>query len=251
MSKQLYIGTCGWSYDHWKDNFYKDIAKKNWLQFYTEKFSAIEINSTFYRLQHRKTFRHWRDQTPENFHFSIKANRYLTHNKKLMDPIPSIELEAEHAHALGSKLTAVVWQLPSYFNKNIDRLHEFAEALQYWPDTRHVMEFRNTSWFDQEVSQCLSNYDIAVCLSDASDWPLWNIVTTDLVYIRLHGHTETYTSSYSKSSLLSWAKCINNWLTEFRDVHIYFDNDTKGYAPYDALRLIKLVKESSLIKQYA
>ncbi len=248
MSERVYIGTCGWSYEHWKDGFYKGITKKNWLRYYAEKFSAIEINSTFYRLQHRKTFGHWRDETPEDFHFSIKANRYLTHNKKLTDPIPSIELECEHAHALGNKLVAVVWQLPSNFYKNVNRLHEFARALKYWPNTRHVMEFRHASWFDQEVSQCLSDYNIAVCISDAVDWPQWDTVTTDLAYVRLHGHTRTYASAYSKSSLMYWAKRANNWFAEDRDVHIYFDNDAEGAAPYDALRLTKLIKDGLKVK---
>jgi uncharacterized protein YecE (DUF72 family) len=249
VSEQIYIGTCGWSYDHWKDDFYKGIAKKNWLQFYAEKFSTVEINSTFYRLQHRKTFRHWHEETPENFRFSIKANRYLTHNKKLNNPIPSIELECEHAHALRSKLAAVVWQLPSNFHKDSKKLHEFTQALQYWPDTRHVIEFRNASWFDQDISQCLYDSNVAVCISDARDWPMWDIVTTDLVYVRLHGHTKTYTSAYSKSSLLSWAKRIDNWLDEGRKVHIYFDNDAVGAAPHDALRLITLLKKEKHTKQ--
>ncbi len=248
MSNQLYIGTCGWSYDHWKDDFYKGIAKKNWLRFYAEKFSAIEINATFYRLQNRKTFRHWREETPEHFHFTIKANRYLSHNKKLNDPIPSIEIECEHAHALGTKLAAVVWQLPNNFHRNINRLYDFAEALQYWPDTRHVMEFRHVSWFDHDVKQCLSDYNIAICISDAADWPRWDAVTTDLVYIRLHGHTRTYISAYRKSSLMFWGECVHNWLEEGRDVHVYFDNDAEGAAPFDALRLSKIVNEISKVK---
>ena len=135
--------------------------------------------------------------------------------------------------------------MPSNFHKNINKLSNFAQALQFWPDARHVLEFRHISWFDQEVSQCLSDYNIAVCISDAADWPMWNIVTTDLAYVRLHGHTRTYASAYSKSSLLFWAKCINTWLTEDRDVYIYFDNDAEGAAPYDALRLIQLFKEKS------
>ncbi len=244
-NKHAYIGTSGWSYDHWKDDFYKGIPRKNWLRFCAEKFSSIEINSTFYHLQHRKTFKHWHDQTPENFHFSIKANRYLTHNKKLNDPIPCVQLECEHAHVLGDKLAAVVWQLPSYFHKNVNKLHAFARALQFWPDTRHVLEFRHASWFDQEVSQCLSDYNIAVCISDAANWPNWDTVTTDVAYVRLHGHKRTYASAYSKSSLMFWTKRIKTWLTEDRDVHVYFDNDAEGAAPYDALRLIKLLKEES------
>lgn len=96
----------------------------------------------------------------------------------------------------------------------------------------------------------LSDYNIAVCISDAVDWPQWDAVTTDLVYIRLHGHTRTYASSYSKSSLIFWADRLVDWLIEGRDAHVYFDNDAEGAAPYDALRLINLIKEVSTVKQH-
>ena len=141
--------------------------------------------------------------------------------------------------------------MPSYFHKNLKKLHAFAQALRFWPDTRHVLEFRHASWFDQEVRQCLRDHNIAVCISDAVDWPMWDTVTTDVAYVRLHGHTRTYASAYRKSSLLFWANRMQSWLAEGRDVHIYFDNDAEGAAPYDALRLIKLLKEESQTKHPA
>jgi uncharacterized protein YecE (DUF72 family) len=143
---------------------------------------------------------------------------------------------------LGDKLAAVVWQLPRRFRINGKRLAGFAAALRTWPEARHVIEFRHLSWFEAEVADCLSRYALAVCLSDAADWPLWDAVTTDLVYVRLHGHTHTYASAYSAESIAYWAARIQTWLNENRDVHVYFDNDAEGVAPQDALQLLRRLK---------
>ena len=107
-----------------------------------------------------------------------------------------------------------------------------------------AIEFRHASWFDDEVAACLRNHNIAVCQSDAADWPMWNAVTTDLVYVRLHGHDVTYASCYSESELRAWAQKVRRWMGEGRDVHIYFDNDAYCHAPFNALRLLALVQES-------
>jgi uncharacterized protein YecE (DUF72 family) len=114
----------------------------------------------------------------------------------------------------------------------------FARALGHWAEVRHVLEFRNESWFDNEVADCLAYHNLAISLSDAADWPMWECVTTDMMYIRLHGHTRTYASAYSASALDWWAGRILDWLAEGRDVHAYFDNDAEGAAPFDALRLM-------------
>jgi uncharacterized protein YecE (DUF72 family) len=238
---QLYIGTSGWSYQHWKDCFYNGSPQKNWLKYYSTRFSAVEINGTFYRLQSRETFRRWFDETPESFRFAIKANRYLTHNKKLLDPEASILIEKNHALPLQEKLAVVLWQLPAKFRKNLDRLNLFLQALQQWPEVRHIMEFRHPSWFDDETAGCLAESAIANCLSDASNWPLWERVTTDIVYVRLHGHTGTYTSSYHSPELAQWAGRIAHWLEQSKQVHVYFDNDAECAAPFNALELKSLV----------
>jgi uncharacterized protein YecE (DUF72 family) len=237
-----YIGTSGWNYRNWRDGFYGDTPQKRWLNFCSRHFTGIEVNGTFYRLQSPETFRRWRDETGQDFRFAIKANRYLTHNKKLIAPSHSLQLEKERADALGNRLAAVLWQLPNGFKKNFVRLAEFAHALEAWPSVRHAVEFRHASWFDDEVADCLSAHGIAVCQSDAADWPLWNAVTTNMVYVRLHGHTRTYASAYSDKQLDEWAGKANRWLAEGRDVHVYFDNDSEGAAPIDAMRLIQRVR---------
>ena len=240
MSGQVYIGTSGWNYDSWRDDFYRGIPRKNWLRFCAEHFNSIEVNASFYRLQSKETFRRWHDATPADFRFAIKGNRFLTHNKKLADPLPAIRLERDHARSLGEKLAAVIWQLPRPFRKNMERLQLFARALESWPRARHAIEFRHDSWFDDEVAACLRTHHIAVCQSDAADWPLWDAVTTDMVYVRLHGHAVTYASAYGTRELGQWAKRIHRWLKQGRNVHVYFDNDALAAAPQNAQALAAL-----------
>jgi len=241
---RAYIGTSGWNYAGWRDGFYGGCPERDWLAHCAARFSAIEVNATFYRLQRVETFRHWRAQTPAGFRFAIKANRYLTHNKKLADALPSIILERERARGLGPKLAAVVWQLPRNVRRNLERLEAFARALHAWRAPRHAIEFRHPSWFDDGVAACLRDHGIAVCQSDAADWPLWDVVTADLVYVRLHGRPVTYASAYRRGTLQAWATRIRRWLREGRDVHAYFDNDALGHAPHDALALLDLVARS-------
>jgi uncharacterized protein YecE (DUF72 family) len=235
------IGTSGWNYPAWRENFYRGVPQKLWLQFCAERFTAVEVNATFYRLQRRETFADWRARTPARFRFAIKANRYLTHNRKLIEPLPSIRIERDHAAALGDRLAAVLWQLPANFHCDLNRLERFARALRYWRKVRHAIEFRHPSWFVDDIAGCLRAHGIAVCQSDAADWPLWDAVTTDLVYVRLHGHSATYASGYAGRTLNSWARRIERWRGEGREVHVYFDNDARGRAPIDALRLMHLL----------
>ena len=241
MPGRSYVGTSGWNYESWRESFYRGRPKKEWLGIAARRFTAIEVNATFYRLQTVSTFRRWRKETPPEFRFAMKAHRYLTHNKKLKDPLPSLALERERASGLGPKLAAVVWQLPPNFHKNLERLEDFARALGRWRRVRHAIEFRHESWFDEEVAERLRLHRLAVCQSDARDWPLWNAVTTDFVYVRLHGHTVTYGSKYSNAQIDAWARRVKRWLAEGRDVHVYFDNDAFGHAPGNALRLLERI----------
>ena len=241
MPGKAHIGTSGWNYKGWRHGFYKNTPQKQWLRFCAERFTGIEVNGTFYRLQEKSTFKKWRDQTPEDFCFAIKGHRYITHNKKLLDAEEPVIRCRESASPLGERLAAVVWQLPAFLKKDTDRLEKFLDTLRRWKSTRHAIEFRHKSWFVDEVAKCLSDHAVAVCMSDAPDWPIWEEVTTNLVYIRLHGHTRKYVSSYGKPSLRKWAARIRDWLDEDRAVHAYFDNDAEGAAPQNALTLLKLL----------
>jgi uncharacterized protein YecE (DUF72 family) len=242
MRGKAYIGTSGWNYKSWRDGFYGDTPQKQWLRFCAEHFSAIEVNGTFYRLQPQSTFEKWRDETPEGFPFAIKGHRYVTHNKKLLDVEESMIRCRENATPLGEQLAAVVWQLPARLKKDVERLQKFVKILGRWKSTRHAVEFRDKTWFDDQVAECLTKHAVAVCMSDAPDWPMWGRVTTDLVYIRLHGHTRKYASSYSKPALITWATRVRGWLKESRDVHVYFDNDAEGAAPKNALTLLDMLR---------
>ncbi len=241
MTAMAYIGTSGWNYPGWKDTFYAGIAKKEWLNYCAKRFTGIEVNATFYGLQKFETFQKWRNITPKNFRFTIKGNKYVTHYRKLNGPEEPVRKERERASGLGEKLAVVVWQLPRNLKKNMAKLDFFADVLDGWTETRHTIEFRHSSWFDEEVADCLERHRIAVCMSDAADWPMWDKVTTDLVYVRLHGHTRTYVTAYDEEQLQFWAVRARNWLGEGRDVHVYFDNDAEGAAPFDAMRLLEMV----------
>jgi uncharacterized protein YecE (DUF72 family) len=242
MSGSVYVGLSGWAYDHWRDGFYKGIPSSQWLRYCAERFDALEINASFYRLQKAQTLKKWSAQSPGDFVFSLKAHRYNTHVKRLRDPEQGVVTERDNARPLGSKLKVVLWQLPGNFRIDLARLDAFCKALGRWRSVRHSIEFRHRSWFNDEVAALLRQHRVAVCQSDAADWPLWNAVTTDLVYVRLHGHSHTYVSRYQKGSLQGWAQKIRRWQREGRQVHVYFDNDGKGAAPYDALRLISLLR---------
>jgi len=238
---RAYIGTSGWNYDAWRD-FYQDVPRAERLRYCGERFTGIEINATHYRLQARATMKRWRDAVPAGFRFALKVHRFLTHNKKLKDVDESIPRSRDPARALDPKLEVVLWQMPANFRKNAERLRSFARTLRRrWRAHRHAIELRHSSWFDDQIAACLADYDLAVCLSDAPDFPLWDRVTTDLVYVRLHGHTRKYASSYSTPSLRRWADRARGWLDEGRDVHIYFDNDAEGAAPRNAVTLLELL----------
>lgn len=237
----MYIGTSGWNYDSWRD-FYGDTPKRRRLEHYAAHFHALEVNASHYRLQSPDTYRDWRDRVPADFRFAVKVHRFLTHNKKLGGIEAHIATSRDRARALGKKLAVMLWQLPVALHANAERLDRFARLLsRRWTSARHAVELRHPSWFTDEIAEVMSRAELAVVISDAPDFPMWERVTTDLVYVRLHGHTRKYASRYAAESLRRWAERARGWRDEGRDVHVYFDNDAEGHAPHDALELIALV----------
>ena len=241
------IGTSGWMYDEWRHDFYDGVPRRAWLQHCAERFDAVEINATHYRLQRRSTFERWRAAVPEDFRFALKAHRYLTHVRRLRDPLEPIRRDRERAEALGERLGAVLWQLPARFaydDERSERLDRFLEALaRGWP-ARHVLELRHRSWFREDVAERLAGRGVSSCISHAADWPMWDAVTAGLVYVRLHGHPQTYASEYGARGLRQWVDRVEGWLAGGRDVYVFFDNDVGGAAPRDADRLRTLVLEA-------
>ena len=241
MPGQLYIGTSGWTYSSWGPLLYPGVPRARWLAHAARIFTGLEVNGTFYRQQSADTFRRWRDETPPGFRFGVKAHRYITHYKRLRGVRESIERLRRPARAMGDKLAAVVWQLPADMTCDRDRLRGFLDELARWRETRHALEMRHRSWFTGQVAADLRGAGVAVCISDAPDFPMWMETTTDLVYVRLHGHTRKYASSYSTANLKKWAARARAWQAQGRDVHVYFDNDAEGAAVSNAMTLLDLV----------
>lgn len=234
----LYVGTSGWSYPEWAERFYAGVPRREWLAHYAGRFCAVEVDASFYHTPRPTTLARWRNETPAEFRFALKGHRYLTHVRRLRDVTEPLARERANAAALGEKLRVMLWQLPAGLARDPARLEAFANALGGWPEVRHAIEFRHPSWFEDGTAGCLERHRIACCQSDAARWPLWEAVTTDLVFVRLHGRPRTYSSSYGEEALDRWARNLLAWTAEGREVHVYFDNTDAGHAPADALRLL-------------
>lgn len=243
-----FIGTSGWVYKGWRAHLYGDAPVRRWLEIASHTFGALEINGSFYTQIKPETYARWRAETPAGFRFALKGHRFVTHYKRLRDCAESIIRLRDQASALQEKLAAVVWQLPSSFRCDLPRLEEFCGALRAWP-IGHALELRHATWFTSETAAILREHGVAVCMGDAPDFPMWREVTSNLVYVRLHGHTRKYASSYSEKSLLAWAASIEQWLAEKRDVHVYFDNDAEGHAVRNAKRLAELVSSRETLSE--
>lgn len=236
-----FIGTSGWSYRHWRGPFYPaDMANgAEQLRFYVARFDTVEVNGTFYRLIEVETFRRWREATPAGFVFACKGSRYLTHMKRLKDPVPGVGRFFERVEALEDKLGPVVFQLPGRFKPDRDRLERFIEALPR--AHRYAFEFRDPAWFRPDILEVLAARNVALCLYQFAGQEAPLEVTADFVYIRLHGPDGPYQGSYSDQALRTWAGRIRAWSKKGLDVYCYFDNDDRGFAPKNALSLKALL----------
>ncbi|MEX0928818.1 MAG: DUF72 domain-containing protein [Balneolales bacterium] len=239
--KNIHIGTSGWHYKHWKGPFYREDENiGNFLKVYCQKFSTVEINNTFYNLPERKTLEQWKDITPDDFIFSIKASRYITHMKKLKDPKDPLKNFYKGIEPLKEKTGAVLFQLPPRWKINPERLNGFLDQLSR--DYRHTFEFRDETWFDEKTYKTLENHPAAFCIYDLKQRTSPKKTTADFVYIRLHGPGKNaYEGEYQEKGLYEWAQYIKEWSGNGKVVYCYFDNDQNGYAPKDALRLKEMV----------
>jgi len=236
----VFVGTSGWAYRGWRAHLYGDVPARRWLEAASRAFDTLEINASFYTQIAPATYARWRTEVPADFRFTLKGHRFVTHYKRLRDCADSVIRLRDQSAPLGASLAAVVWQLPSNFELDLARLEDFLGALREWP-TRHALELRHRSWFVPAVADRLRAANVAVCLGDAPDFPMWREVTADFVYVRLHGHTRKYASSYSASSLRRWADDALRWAAAGRDVYIHLDNDAEGHAVRNARALRALL----------
>jgi uncharacterized protein YecE (DUF72 family) len=245
VKQQLRIGTSGWHYKHWLGTFYPEkLPASKMLEFYLQHFDSVEINNSFYMLPKVPILEGWRKATPKDFLFAIKASRFLTHNKKLKDPQNALDNFLPRAEALGRKLGPILFQLPPKWRVNVERFAEFLEALPKYH--RYTFEFREPTWAHDEIYALLRKYNAAHCIYELAGYTSPLEVTTDFVYVRLHGPTmNKYAGSYSDKALGMWAGRIERWLGESRSVFVYFDNDQAGYAAKNALTLKKMLRGAS------
>lgn len=236
---KIFIGTSGWHYEHWQGTFYPEgVGKKDFLKYYSQRFATAEINNSFYRLPAQKTLAAWVRTVGDEFVFSVKASRYITHMKKLKEPREPLQNFLERIDVLGDKLGPVLFQCGPSWKVNPARLAEFVGALG--GHYRFAMEFRDTSWFDRRVYEILSEANIAWCIYHLADVVSPLEVTADFVYIRLHGPDGPYAGSYGDNDLRRWSDRIEKWQNQGKDVYCYFDNDQQGFAAENALGLVQL-----------
>lgn len=278
------IGISGWRYAGWRNVFYPEkLAQRRELEYAASKFPSVEINGTFYSLQRPSSFSNWSAATPDDFVFSIKGSRFLTHMLKLRNvQQPLANFFASGLLELGPKLGPILWQFPPQFRFDPARFEDFfaqlprtqakAAALARRHDARlegratitpkrgsaklpirHCVEIRHESFATPELVALLRRHNIGLVVADTVEWPLLVDVTSDFVYVRLHGSEELYASGYESDALDIWADRILSWASGKnaegrracsssapcipRDVYVYFDNDAKVRAPFDAQAL--------------
>ena len=229
------IGTSGWQYADWRGRLYPvGLAQTNWLSFYAERFQSVEVNNVFYRLPEESTFERWNASTPDDFVFSLKASRYLTHVLRLTEPTEPVRRLMGRSSRLGHKLGPVLLQLPANFQANPTLL---ASTLRAFPsDVRVAFEPRHESWYSDEVADILTQHQAALCLSDTPHRksPLWR--TADWGYLRLHEGRANPAPCYGRTALAHWASRLAEMWKETEDVYAYFNNDHGGCAVRDAHR---------------
>jgi uncharacterized protein YecE (DUF72 family) len=261
------IGISGWRYAPWRGVWYPEgLAQRRELEFCAAHFPTVEINGSFYSLQRPEYYECWYRETPPGFVFAVKGSRYITHLLRLTNiEKPLANFFASGVLALREKLGPFLWQFPPMFAYRRDRLEGFFSVL---PGTtgealrlarrrdarmlgrarlsidadrplRHAVEIRHPSFMNDDFVSLLRKHGIGLVVADtAGKWPKMLHATADFVYVRLHGDIEIYTSGYSDRALAGWARRIRGWDREGRDVYVYFDNDVKVKAPFDALRLM-------------
>ena len=264
------IGISGWRYEPWRKIFYPpDLAQHRELEFAARAFSSIEINGSFYSLQTPASYAAWYAATPADFVFSVKGGRYITHILRLKNVMkPLANFFAQGLLDLREKLGPILWQFPASVHYDAARFEEFFELLPH--DTgqalrlarrrdarmhgraalridasrplRHAIEIRHDSFANEEFTDQLRRHGLALVVADtAGKWPYLEEVTTDFMYLRLHGDKQLYASGYTDAALERWAQRIRKWRRN-GDVYCYFDNDVKVRAPFDADRLMQKLR---------
>jgi uncharacterized protein YecE (DUF72 family) len=265
---EVRVGLSGWRYREWRGRFYPPgLVQRRELEYVAERFDTVEINGSFYSLQRPSSYRRWAETVPPGFLFAVKGGRYLTHMLRLRGVETALaNFFASGPLALGPALGPVLWQLPPGLRFDEPQLEAFLEMLprttseavlvaqghdarltdRSWVATdadrplRHALEVRDDSYRDPAFLRLLERQGVSLVVADtAGRWPMLLDPTARLVYVRLHGDVELYTSGYSEEALDLWAERVRRWAADGHDVVVYFDNDVDAHAPYDAAGLAR------------
>ena len=272
MAGRVRVGISGWRYPAWRGDFYpQGLAQRRELEYAASRLTSIEINGSFYSLQRPTSYAAWREEATTaraGFVFAVKGPRYVSHLKRLKDvEVPLANFFASGLLGLGDALGPILWQLPESLRFEADVVDAFLGSLprtttaaaelatrhdEKVPDDRaltttdadrrltYALEFRSPTFVGQEASDLLRRHDVATVYADtAGRWPKVDADTGPIRYVRLHGDKELYASGYTDAALDRWAEKLRGWTADGREGFVYFDNDMKGYAPHDAMRLIE------------
>ncbi len=236
------IGCSGWIYKHWRGLFYpQDLPVKRWFAWYASEFDTVEINNSFYRLPKAETFEAWRDQAPPGFCYAVKANRFLTQAKKLKDCEEPLARMMAPFRRLKPALGPILYQLPPNLRLNLERLESFLRLLPR--DVTSVFEFRDKSWYVDEVFALLERYGASFCAHDMPGSQSPRVATGPIAYLRFHGGVSKYWGRYSDEALLGWSDWIVAQARSGRAVWAYFNNDPEAHAIHDAQTLRGMVRQ--------
>ncbi len=238
----IWVGTSGWQYEDWRSRFYPDgLPKARWLAHFARRFPTVEINNSFYRLPSAETFARWREETPEGFVIAVKASRFITHIRRLLDCGDSVQLLWPRAQALGTRLGPVLFQLPPHMRRAPALLEGFLRVLP--ADMQAAFEFRDPSWETDEIFDLLDRARAALVLADAPGARVPQVVTGGWAYLRFHQGARD-AAGYSREKLRRWAGRVAE--LPAKDTFAYFNNDTDGAAVRDAAMFTQILRESGL-----
>jgi uncharacterized protein YecE (DUF72 family) len=243
-SRPIRIGCSGWNYASWKAEFYEGMPAHAWLAHYARHFDTVEVNSTFYRLPSRDAVANWERTVPPGFLFTIKASRYLTHVRRLLDLESGLDRFYERIEPLrrSTKLGPILWQLPPNFQRDDGRL---AAALARLPLTeRHCFEFRHPSWFVEDVYALLREHGAALVIGDRPEVRPFqaHVFTAPWTLVRFHYGSRGHRGNYSDRELEEWATRFQEWRTDV-EILAYFNNDWELFAVRNAKRLAQLLRD--------
>jgi uncharacterized protein YecE (DUF72 family) len=240
------VGTSGWSYDDWDGRFYPhDLAQRSWFEHYAATFPTVEINYSFYRLPRASTVETWHDRAPRRFRYAVKGSRYITHNLKIGDAGDAVGNVTERMAPLKSFLGVWLWQLPPNLKRDVDRLDAFLGQLP--GGQRHAVEFRERTWWDDEVYETLASHGAALVWLSDPEMPRATPRTADLVYVRFHGlGEERYRYDYTDDELEPWAELLADAAGDGCDAYAFFNNDHEARAPANAQRLVEMLGDTAL-----